>query len=171
MKSSLPAWLLIAAFLPATASGVVPAAKPERDQTVTLQVDLDDDGKPDKVTAHYRWTQQLFWVNIELSRGRKFTPLSGRVDPARARLSLSYRGPDAPGDKRCAEWRPAKRPVTCGAVQSSGDAWQYLAVDTGTQMFLLTYSEARGELSTPPYDHEHAYFRVMPAIEGPVSAR
>ncbi|QDX26981.1 hypothetical protein FPZ54_13865 [Sphingomonas suaedae] len=136
-------------------------------QTVTLHADIDGDGKPDLVTANLRPPARMFWINIELSTGRKFSPLSGYIDPARARMALTFRDEKQGGDIRCAEWRPSKSGVTCGAPRPSHGLVRAIVFETGQQIFLISYSEGIKWGGRVSDDHEHAYFQVMPAIEGP----
>ncbi|MBE1529616.1 hypothetical protein GGC65_004072 [Sphingopyxis sp. OAS728] len=151
------------------------AHKPGTSQTrsVSLEVNIDEDGKLDLVTANLRPPARMFWLNIKLSTGREFSPLSGYIDPARARMSLTFRDANQFQDIRCAEWRPSKTGVTCGVPLPSHSVDRAIAFDTGQQIYLIHYSEGPQWGGRVSNDHEHAYFKVMPAIEGgltPVAA-
>jgi hypothetical protein len=136
-------------------------------QSVSLEVDIDEDGKPDLVTANLRPPARMFWINIKLSTGREFSPLSGYIDPVRARMSLAFRDANQQfQDIRCAEWRPSKNGVTCGTPLPSHSVDRAIAFDTGQQIYLIHYSEGPQWGGRVSNDHEHAYFKVMPAIEG-----
>ncbi|QDX26980.1 hypothetical protein FPZ54_13860 [Sphingomonas suaedae] len=160
---------LVSLFLCALALGHGTASaqqgKPASPKEVSIEADLDLDGRPDRITAYLRPAQRMYWVHIKLSTGREFRPLSGYIDPRRARISLSYRGGQR-GDIRCAEWRPTKFGASCGAGGTDAGPYRLIAFDTGPQMFLIYYTETNRHLDGSPPDHELAYFKVMSAIEG-----
>jgi len=161
--------LCAALLLPGVAAAQV--RTPAAAQEVTLQADIDHDGKPDTVTSTLDPRRREFWVTVQLSSGRTFWPLAGYVDPRRARLSLSFREASAGGDIRCAEWRPVARGrgLGCGAAVGDANPSRVVVVDTGLDMFLLIYSEGYGHADHRPIDNARGYFRVMPAIAGGLS--
>ncbi|QDX26903.1 hypothetical protein FPZ54_13390 [Sphingomonas suaedae] len=147
----------------ATALAATAHAQLPDPQIVTLQADLDQDGKPDIVTAYGRRNLRTYSVYIKRSTGREFSPLSRYYDSKRTRLSLTYR--EHGGDVRCAEWQSGRGDIGCGVPHGPHIPRRAIAVDTGEQILLLFYSQADQAYGRP--DHAKGYFWVMPAVAGP----
>ncbi|KQN37767.1 hypothetical protein ASG37_12210 [Sphingomonas sp. Leaf407] len=138
-------------------------------QGASLQVDVDEDGRSDRFELQVDPPRKMFWVTVTMGNGLRLVPLSGAIDPDRARLSLALRDHTGRGDIRCAEWRPATsgNGVGCGVpVTSHSQPDRLVVVDTGVAKYLLIYGRRLEWGGRKPSADVPVHFEVMPAIEG-----